>query len=165
MENTIRLIGYNQCSLNEGIGLREVCYIAKCTHKCLGCHNERYWEDEGCGYDIDDVVSKLTKNPHTDITISGGDGLTIQYENTLELLKRLKEKSNKNIWIYTGYTWEQLFELGKAEVLKYVDVVVDGRFELSERDVTLKFRGSKSQRIIDVKESLKENKVVEVGLY
>jgi len=162
--DTIRLIGYNPCSLNEGIGLREVCYIAECTHKCHGCHNEKYWYEKGDLYKIDEVVDKLTKNPITSITISGGDGLTVQYKNTLELLKRLKEKSNKNIWLYTGYTWEQLFELNKEEVLNYVDVIVDGRFEISERDVTLKFRGSSSQRIIDVKESLRENKVKEFKL-
>ncbi|MEG1254903.1 anaerobic ribonucleoside-triphosphate reductase activating protein [Clostridium sp.] len=161
MTSTIRLIGYNPCSLNEGVGLREVCYIAECTHRCLGCHNEKYWNEKGNQYNIEDVVDKLTKNSHTDITISGGDGLTVQYDGTLELLKRLKEKSNKNIWLYTGYTWEELFEFGKAEALKYIDVIVDGKFEISERDVTLKFRGSKSQRIIDVKESLKENKVKE----
>jgi len=162
--DTIRLIGYNPCSLNEGIGLREVCYISECTHKCHGCHNEKYWYEKGDLYKIDEVVDKLTKNPITGITISGGDGLTVQYKNTLELLKRLKEKSNKNIWLYTGYTWEQLFELNKEEVLNYVDVIVDGRFEISERDVTLKFRGSSSQRIIDVKESLSENKVKEFKL-
>jgi len=105
--DTIRLIGYNPCSLNEGVGLREVCYIAECTHKCPGCQNEKYWHEEGDLYKI---------------------------------------------------------SLNKAEVLKYIDVIVDGRFEISERDVTLKFRGSSSQRIIDVKESLRENNVKEFKL-
>lgn len=160
----IRLIGYNKCSVSDGEGLREVCYIAECTHHCLGCQNEEYWYDKGSEYDIDYVVDRLTRNPCTDITISGGDGLTVQYDETLELLRRIKKKSSKNIWLYTGYTWEELFAFNKAEVLKYIDVIVDGRFVLEERDVTLKFRGSKSQRIIDVKESLKSGTVTEYKL-
>ena len=162
--DTIRLIGYNPCSVNEGVGLREVCYIAECTHKCRGCHNEKYWYDKGDEYNIDEVVRKLTENPYTDITISGGDGLTVQYESTLKLVRLLKEKSNKNIWLYTGYKWEELFALKKEEVLKYIDVIVDGRFKIEERDVTLKFRGSKSQRIIDVKKSLEEDTIIELNL-
>lgn len=162
--DTIRLIGYNPCSVNEGVGLREVCYIAECTHNCRGCHNKKYLKEKGDTYEIKEVVKKLTENPYTDITISGGDGLTVQYENTLKLLKELKSKSHKNIWLYTGYTYEELFELNKTEVLKYIDVMVDGRFVLEERDVTLKFKGSKSQRIIDVKKSLKEDAVIELKI-
>lgn len=162
--DSIRLIGYNPCSVNEGVGLREVCYIAECTHNCAGCHNNRYLKDKGEKYEIKEVVKKLTENPYTNITISGGDGLTVQYDNTLQLLKELKSKSDKNIWLYTGYTYEELFALNKTEVLKYIDVMVDGRFILEERDVTLKFRGSKSQRIIDVKESLEKNSIIELNI-
>ena len=89
--------------------------------------------------------------------------MTVQYENTLELLKQLKNKSNKNIWVYTGYTWEELFELNKQECLQYIDILVDGRFEQDKRDITLKFRGSSNQRIIDVQESLKQDKVIEIN--
>lgn len=158
---SIRLIGYNPCSVTDGIGLREVVYIAYCTHRCLGCQNEKYWNDDGDEYLIDDIVEKLYKNPLTDITISGGDGLTVQYENTLELCKRLKEKGNKNIWLYTGYVYENLFKIGKDEILKYVDILVDGRFDTTKKDITLKFKGSINQRVINVKESLKQNKVIE----
>lgn len=157
----INLIGYNPCSVTDGIGLREVIYISYCTHSCEGCQNQKYWNDDGDRYKIDEVVNKLYTNPLTDITISGGDGLTIQYKNTLELCKRLKNKGNKNIWLYTGYTYEELFKLGKMEILKYIDVLVDGKFETSNRDITLKFRGSSNQRIIDVQKSLENNKVVE----
>lgn len=159
MEN-IRLIGYNPCSVTDGIGLREVVYIAYCTHYCLGCQNQKYWNDKGDEYFIDDIVNKLYQNPLTDITISGGDGLTVQYENTLELCKRLKIRGNKNIWLYTGYVYDDLFRLGKEEILNYIDVLVDGKFDINKRDVTLKFRGSSNQRIIDVKESFKNNKIV-----
>lgn len=158
--NTINLIGYNPCSLADGEGVREVIYISQCTHRCLGCQNEKYWLDKGDEYLIDEVVYRLTKNPITNITISGGDGLTIQYENTLELLKRLKQKTHKNIWLYTGYTWEQLINSNKKEVLQYIDVLVDGKFETDKRDITLSFKGSSGQKIIDVQESLKQNKII-----
>ena len=159
--DTIRLIGYNSCSVTDGEGLREVVYVAECTHMCKGCQNQKYWADKGETYAIDNVVEKLTKNPLTDVTISGGDGLTVQYENTVELCKRLKSKSDKNIWVYTGYTYEELIELGKTDIFNYIDVLVDGKFELDKRDITLKFRGSSNQRIIDIKKSLEENKIVE----
>jgi anaerobic ribonucleoside-triphosphate reductase activating protein len=158
--DTIHLIGYNSCSFVEGDGLREVIYIAQCTHACLGCHNKQYWNDVGDTYEIDDVVERLTKNPRTNITISGGDGLTIQYEGTLKLLRKLKEKSNKNIWLYTGYTWEELFKLNKDEVLNYIDVLVDGRFEIDKRDIALNFKGSSNQKIILVQQSLKQDKII-----
>ena len=157
---TINITGYNPCSINDGIGLREVVYVAKCIHNCKFCHNEDSWNEEGEIISIDTLVDRLSKNPLTDITISGGDGLTVQYDKTLELVKRLKEKSNKNIWVYTGYTWEELFSNEKSEVLNYIDVLVDGRFEYDKRDITLAYRGSSNQRIINVQESLKQNKII-----
>jgi len=158
--NTIRLIGYNPCSLADGEGVREVIYISQCTHKCLGCQNEKYWNDKGDDYLIDEVINKLNKNPVTSITISGGDGLTVQYSNTLELLKRLKQNTTKSIWLYTGYTWEQLINSDKKEVLNYIDILVDGRFEIENRDITLIFKGSSNQRIINVQKSLKRGEIV-----
>ena len=159
MNNTIRVIGYNPCSLIDGEGLREVLYIAECSHGCQGCQNQKYWKDKGEEFLISDIIKKITKNPSTDITISGGDGLTIQYKETLSLLKELKKHSNKNIWLYTGYTWEELINSDKKEVLLYIDVLVDGRFMIDKRDITLAFRGSSNQRIIDVKKSLKTKEV------
>ena len=158
--DTINIIGYNPCSVADGDGLREVLYIALCTHHCPFCQNQKYWNDKGKEYSIEYLVNKLTTNPLTNITLSGGDGLTVQYENTLELLKQLKNKSSKNIWVYTGYTWEELINSDKSECLQYIDVLVDGRFEIDKRDVTLKFRGSSNQRVINVRESLRERRVV-----
>lgn len=158
--DTINIIGYNPCSVADGDGLREVLYIALCTHHCPFCQNQKYWNDKGKEYSIDYLVNKLITNPLTNITLSGGDGLTVQYENTLELLKQLKNKSSKNIWVYTGYTWEELINSDKSECLQYIDVLVDGRFDIDKRDVTLKFRGSNNQRLIDVKKSLRERRVV-----
>ena len=160
MGDTIRLIGYNPCSVNDGVGLREVFYVAECTHKCYGCHNEVWWNDKGTEYDINKLVEVIKRNDLTQITISGGDGLTVQYEATVKFCKKIKEETGKNIWLYTGYTYEQLFKLDKTEILKYIDVLVDGRFERDSRDITLKFRGSKNQRIIDVAKSIDVSEVV-----
>lgn len=157
----INLIGYNPCSLTDGVGLREVVYIAYCTHSCIGCQNKKYWNDKGDKYPIDEVVEKLYMNPLTDITISGGDGLTVQYDNTLELCKRLKNRGNKNIWLYTGYVYEDLFKLEKDEILQYIDVLVDGKFDINKKDLTLKFKGSSNQRVIDVKMSLSNHRLIE----
>lgn len=158
--DTINIIGYNPCSVADGDGLREVLYIALCTHHCPFCQNQKYWNDKGKEYSIEYLVNKLTTNPLTNITLSGGDGLTVQYENTLELLKQLKNKSSKNIWVYTGYTWEELINSDRSECLQYIDVLVDGRFEIDKRDITLKFRGSSNQRLIDVKKSLLQKEVI-----
>lgn len=158
--NTINIIGYNPCSVTDGEGLREVLYIALCTHRCPHCQNQKYWNDDGKEYNIDYLVNKLATNPLTNITLSGGDGLTVQYNSTLKLLKELKNKTNKTIWVYTGYTWDELINSNKRECLQYIDVLVDGRFEIDKRDITLKFKGSSNQRLIDVKKSLRERRVV-----
>ena len=158
--NTINIIGYNPCSVADGEGLREVLYIALCTHHCPHCQNQKYWNADGKEYNIDYLVNKLTSNPLTNITLSGGDGFTVQYDSTLKLLKELKNKTNKTIWVYTGYTWEELINSDKSECLQYIDVLVDGRFEIDKRDITLKFRGSSNQRLIDVKKSLLQKEVI-----
>jgi anaerobic ribonucleoside-triphosphate reductase activating protein len=158
--NDIGILGINRVSLADGIGVRTVAYIGGCTHRCPGCQNESSWDDLGETVPIDYVVAELLNNPYVDITISGGDGLTIQYDATLELLKRLRKASRKNIWLYTGYTFEELINSDKKEVLDYIDVLVDGRFIEDERDITLKFKGSSNQDIIDVKESLYQKKKV-----
>ena len=160
MQNNIGILGINRVSLADGPGVRTVLYIGGCTHKCPGCHNESSHDDLGDMVPIDYVVAELLNNPYVDITISGGDGLTIQYEATLKLLKELRAASSKNIWLYTGYTFEELINSDKKEVLDYIDVLVDGRFIESKRDITLKFKGSSNQDIIDVKESLYQKKKV-----
>jgi anaerobic ribonucleoside-triphosphate reductase activating protein len=160
LPDSIGILGINRVSLADGIGVRTVVYIGGCTHRCPGCQNESSWDDLSDMVPIDYVVAELLNNPYVDITISGGDGLTIQYDATLELLKRLRKSSSKNIWLYTGYTFEELLNSEKKEVLDYIDVLVDGRFIEDERDITLKFKGSSNQDIIDVKESLYQNKKV-----
>lgn len=133
-------------SIVDGEGVRTVIYLAGCSHKCLGCHNIESWSpDNGKDMTVDEIVDYV-KDLY-DITLSGGDPL-YQYEDTIELAKRLS-REGKNIWLYTGYTIEEIFEHNKMyEILNYVDVVVDGRFEIEKKDLSLKFKGSSNQRII-----------------
>lgn len=106
---------------------------------------------------IDDVYSD-----DNDITLSGGDPLTYQIDNTVYLVKELKRtRPNVNIWCYTGYFWEDMIKIPKVqEALRYIDVIVDGKFENAYRDKDLPFRGSSNQRIINVKDSLRNKEVV-----
>ena len=154
----IRIMGYNPVSLADGDGCRQVIYIAHCTHNCKGCQNE----DKNDMYDekeIQEIINILNLRPSLGVTISGGDGLTVQYEQTLELLKQIKIQTNKNIRLYTGYTFEEVQRL-HPECLQYIDVMVDGRFIEKKRDITLAFRGSSNQRIIDVKKTLEKGNII-----
>jgi anaerobic ribonucleoside-triphosphate reductase activating protein len=147
---------------DNGIGLRTTVYISGCTHLCKGCHNPSSWNTRnGVEMSINEVVDVIEDNAIADVTLSGGDGLTYQYEETLKLLNAIKNRTNKNIWLYTGYTFEEVLT-EKSECLNYIDVLVDGRFEIANRDLGLLFRGSSNQRLVDVKESLANDKVVEI---
>lgn len=137
----------------DGVGLRTSIYFAGCPHHCEGCHNPQSW-DAGGGYEIsiDDLVSRVVEN-ELDVTFSGGDPL-LQIVPLTELARRIKE-TGKNIWCYTGYTFENIISSPSlSSILQYVDVIVDGRFIQSQRNISLHFRGSENQRVIDVKKSV-----------
>ncbi len=105
-------------------------------------------------------MRKVLDDPFADVTFSGGDPM-FQPEGFAELAKAIKEKSRKNIWCYTGYTFEQLISNPRQrELLQYLDVLVDGRFRQDLRDESLYFRGSSNQRLIDVPTSLRKQKAV-----
>lgn len=157
-EYTIGIVGYNEDSLVDGDYVRTVVYIGGCTHLCPECHNREYWDKVGTLHNIDKFYDEYLKE-NKYITISGGDGLTIQYTQTLNLLKLLKHKGH-NVWLYTGYTFEELINSDKKECLNYIDVLVDGKYEKDKRDITLFFRGSSNQRIIDVQQSLNKGEVI-----
>jgi anaerobic ribonucleoside-triphosphate reductase activating protein len=139
-------------SIVDGVGLRLVYFISGCTHKCDDCFSPQTWDvDSGVSYNINCLVDYLNELPLHDVTISGGDGLTLQYNETFELCKQIKEKTNKSIWLYTGYTYEYLINSDKKDILNYIDVIVDGRFEKNNSSLDLVFKGSSNQRILDVK--------------
>lgn len=146
----------------DGPGLRTSVYLAGCAHHCPGCHNPQSWDPAG-GDDmsVDELMRVIAWN-EAPLTLSGGDPLA-QPEQVLELVRRVKTELNINIWLYTGYTWEQIVaDRRLADVVRWVDVVVEGPFILAQRDITLHFRGSSNQRIIDVPASLASSSAVEL---
>lgn len=167
----IRLAAYLQPdSIVDGEGIRTVIWTQGCPHSCLGCHNpETHDINGGALVDLEEVYEIIDSLEGQDgITFSGGDPF-MQPKECSEIAKYVKKKGF-NVWTYTGYTFEQLLALSKSKTeimdfLKEIDVLVDGKFELSKKSYNCIFRGSSNQRIIDIKKSLKTSKVVLVDKY
>lgn len=153
----LRILGTYKETVVDGEGLRYSIYFAGCTHACKGCHNKESWcPNNGTLITeeyLDKIINEINSNPILDgITLSGGDPL-YNPEEMLEVVKYLKEKTGMNIWLYTGYTIEELRKDNKRmAVLEYVDIIVDGKFVQELYDPLLKFRGSSNQRIIRKKD-------------
>lgn len=152
-------------SIVDGPGLRAVLWTQGCLHHCKGCQNPQTWSFDDGGLVLISEVKKAIDELeyHTGLTLSGGDPL-YQVSECLEIIKYARKKG-LNIWVYTGFTWEELMKMSEKnpiykEFLKYVDVLVDGKFILEERDLSLLFRGSRNQRLIDVPKSLKSNSII-----
>ncbi len=149
----------------DGVGLRTSIYGAGCANRCEGCHNPQSWDPAGGEpMSVDSVLERIIA-ADLDVTFSGGDPM-FQAAEFAALARAVREHTDKTIWCYTGLTFEQIVERGGAceELLRSVDVLVDGRFVLSERDTSLLFRGSRNQRIIDVAASLSCGRAVELDL-
>lgn len=146
----------------DGPGFRTSIYAAGCAHQCKECHNPQSWDiNNGNSYSIKDLLDTIINNEFANITFSGGDPL-FQVEGFTHLAKLIKAQTNKTIWCYTGFTYEQIISSSKlSQILPYIDVLVDGRFEESLKDEAIPFRGSNNQRIIDVTQSIKEGYIVE----
>lgn len=159
----ISLSGITGDSIVDGPGLRLTIFTQGCLHNCPGCHNPQTHDPSGGSWaDTEDILAAAAENPLLDgITLSGGDPF-MQPVPCLALAEGA-HKLGLNVWTYTGYTWEALLEENDAEklaLLKETDVLVDGPFLLAERSLELRFCGSRNQRLIDVKKSLAEGKVV-----
>ena len=159
----ISLSGVTGDSIVDGPGLRLTIFTQGCLHHCPGCHNPQTHDPEGGSWaDTEDILAAAAENPLLDgITLSGGDPF-LQPVPCLALAEGA-HKIGLNVWTYTGYTWEALLEENDAEklaLLKETDVLEDGPFLLAERSLELRFCGSRNQRLIDVKKSLAEDKVV-----
>ncbi|MGF9964193.1 anaerobic ribonucleoside-triphosphate reductase activating protein [Bacillus rhizoplanae] len=150
----MRVMNIIHDSVVDGEGLRTVVFFAGCPHRCFGCHNPQSWNIcNGTEVTKEEMIKEIEKNLLTDVTFSGGDPF-FQAAEVKEIAKAVK-KMRKNLWIYTGYTLEEIQNSQNndmIELLQYADVLVDGRFELAKRDLTLPFRGSSNQRIIRLKE-------------
>lgn len=145
----------------DGPGFRTAIYAAGCPNECPGCHNPESWDiKRGHLMSTDELLDKVLEDEFANVTFSGGDPM-FQPEGFTELARGIKEKSRKNIWCYTGFTFESILRNPKqAALLPYLDVLVDGRYAQALRDENLLFRGSRNQRLIDVQASLREKKVV-----
>lgn len=167
----IRLAAYLQPdSIVDGEGIRTVIWTQGCPHHCLGCHNPETHDMEGGALvDLEEVYEIIDSLEGQDgITFSGGDPF-MQPKACSEIAKYARKKGY-TIWAYTGYTFEQLMSLSKTkpefmDFLKEIDILVDGKFELSKKSYNTLFRGSSNQRIIDVAKSLKAKKTVFVEKY
>lgn len=145
----------------DGPGIRTAIYAAGCTHRCPGCHNPQSWDIRaGQRMSMEEILSPILGDPFADVTFTGGDPM-MQPEGFTELARAIKKRSEKNIWCYTGYLFEEVIRMpAQAEMLKYIDVLVDGPFVQGLRDEQLRFRGSSNQRLVDVQRSLKEKKTI-----
>lgn len=162
----------------NGPGVRVSLFVSGCTHKCKGCFNEEAWDfkygHEYTKKEEDKIIELLKPDYIEGITILGGEPFEyVNQKGILPLLRRIrKELPNKTIWCFSGYTFDtdiledmcNKYEETR-ELISYIDVLVDGKFEIDKKNFKLKFRGSSNQRIINVKESLKNNKVILMDEY
>lgn len=139
-------------------------FVSGCSHGCKGCFNEEA-QDFSFGNvwtkDSEELFMSYVKNDNVKVVnILGGEPLE-QDDNLYNLLNRIKKETNKPIWMWTGFTFEQILKNPtQLKTVNLVDVLVDGPFVLAKKDLMLKYRGSDNQRVIDVKKSLKQNKVI-----
>lgn len=139
----------------DGPGLRTSIYCAGCRNACPGCHNPQSWDiNNGTLMSIDDIMKRIVDEDFCNVTFSGGDPMLQALPFAL-LAQRIKAETNKKIWCYTGYTFEDcLTHPDRLQLLKHIDTLVDGPFIIEQKDPNLLFRGSRNQRIIDVPASL-----------
>lgn len=160
---------YNQLeqfSVANGDGIRTVLWVQGCNHHCPKCQNPQTWNpNDGRDYTDkieNEILSSLSDDFIAGLTVSGGDPLFPDNRDTVtELCRKVHEKyPAKTIWVYTGYVWEEVCDL---EIMKYINILVDGEYHDDERNLALPYCGSNNQRVIDVQKSLKENIVILKG--
>lgn len=145
----------------DGPGFRTAIYAAGCRHACPGCHNPESWDiANGRPMAVSDLLRLVGDDGFADVTFTGGDPF-YQAEAFARLGRAVKEQTGKNIWCYTGFVFEELLQrVEMRELLRWVDVLVDGPFVRERRTTELPFRGSDNQRLVDVQASLRTGDVV-----
>lgn len=148
----------------NGPGIRTTIFVTGCTHKCHNCFNEEYQDfdfgDPWTQKETDEVIEDLKLDEVKGLTILGGEPFQNEVD-LLQVLRDIKKEVQKDIWIFSGYTYEEILkDEDKKKLLEECDVLVDGRFVEALKDLSLRFRGSSNQRIIDIKKSLESNEVV-----
>ena len=152
--------------ISNAPGVCTTLFVSGCTHNCEGCFNKEQ-QDFNYGNDftkeIEDEFIELAKNKQVKgINILGGEPMQQLMDDTLlNLLRRIKSETNKPIWLWSGYKFEEIISNSKRlELLKEVEVLIDGKFELDKKDIMLRYKGSKNQRVIDVQKSLEQQMIV-----
>lgn len=165
---------------NNGDGLRIVLWVAGCEHHCVNCQNQQTWSPQsGIPFDknaMNEILNELKKDYISGITFSGGDPLHPKnVQNVLKIVDEIRVSyPTKNIWLYTGYTWEEIMTpiisdinskqlkilQMRKELVSKCDVLIDGRYVDELRDVSLHWRGSSNQRVINVQETLEQKQIV-----
>lgn len=160
-----RYSNIKQYDISNGVGVRISVFMSGCRRHCPGCFNEDTWDfNNGSMLDLSKILAimKFMQQPYIDgLSILGGEPFEKENIETVEALMYVARTylPQKDIWVWSGFTYDYLKE-HYYEQLKMIDVLVDGAFELENRDITLRFRGSPNQRIIDVQKSLESNDIV-----
>ena len=149
----------------NGTGIGTSLFVSGCLFHCKECFNKEAWDfNYGKPFtkEVEDYFINCAKNPHVDhVSLLGGEVFYQDLDIILNLVKRIKQEVNKTLWVWSGFTFNELLkDKSKISILKYIDILVDGQFEIDKKDINLLFKGSSNQRIIDVQESLKQNKII-----
>ncbi|MDD6735864.1 MAG: anaerobic ribonucleoside-triphosphate reductase activating protein [Clostridiales bacterium] len=165
--------GIKKCDIANGIGVRVTLFVSGCTHHCKGCFQPETWDfsygDEFTPQVEEEILDALSPDYIHGLTLLGGEPFEPVNQRVLvEFLKKVREKyPKKTVWCYTGYLLDdELLKPSRArcevtdEMLSLIDVLVDGEFQLDKKNISLQFCGSENQRLIDLKKTLKENKIV-----
>ena len=179
----MRYASIREMDISNGQGLGVSLFVQGCYFHCKNCFNSETWNFNDGKEWTNEIKEKFLKLINRDyierVTILGGEPLVDQnVEDVLDLVKEIREKfPNKKIWIYTGYKWkailypvvtddfnperDRILQI-RRDILNYIDVLVDEKFEDDKKDLTLKWKGSSNQHVIDVKKSLQEKKIIEI---
>ena len=174
------MVNYAKIYYNDvanGTGCRTALFVSGCTHHCKGCFNEVTWDfnygDPFTDEVMDEIIKSLEPSYINGLTILGGEPMEISNQEAIyPLIKKIRDTlPGKTIWVYSGYTLEELTDTSNRrcnseftkKILENIDILVDGEFDLEKRDISLRFRGSSNQRVIDMKETLKRGTIVLSG--
>lgn len=157
--------------VTNGPGVRTTIFVSGCTHKCEGCFNEELQDfnygNKWTKNEENEFISYVSDPVVVGVNILGGEPLQQNMDSCLlDLLKRIKEEyPDKSIWLWTGYVFEDILDnKEKMDIIKLVDILVDGKFEIDKRNLKLKYRGSENQRVIDVKKSLEQGETFQLNV-
>lgn len=156
---SIRILDIKYGTSVDGIGLRTSLYCAGCVNRCPGCHNPQSWDEQGGQPIAVEDLLRLIIDADMNVTFTGGDPM-LHPEGFIALAQLIRQHTDKTIWCYTGYRYEDLLRHPvRRALVELCDVLVDGPYIEAERDLTLHFRGSRNQRVIDVRQSLQNHSV------